>query len=172
MRSNSLRCTQLFLGLLLSCLGSCGDKGPELPPEAKPYANALRVSNAALERFQKGEIQKAYEEYLDPRLQQKLSAEQFTAPIRATLQKFGPIRQSNPAQYAFAHGQNATMKLLFSTKVVQHERATLRYQFQFEDDGKYEKIVGMSVDDGKPPPKAAPPAAQPDPGVVPAQEPK
>lgn len=158
------RLSAATLLLLAPLLGGCGDGLPKaqrsgtetddyveepLREEVKGYESALRVSNSVLELIQKGDTKAVYEQYIDPRLQQKATAEQFAAPIRLTFEKFGPVKQWKPMQWGFAHAEGKGMKILYSTKIVEHERGTLRYHFQFEEDGKYAKLTGIGVNERK-----------------------
>jgi hypothetical protein len=146
--------------LLAPLLGGCGDKQPmsyrsgtvtddyvegPLMDDVKGYENALRVSNSVLDMLKAGDAKGVYELYIDPRLQQKATAEQFAMPIQVTIKKFGPIQQYKPMQWGFAHAKADGLTILYVTKLVEHERGMLRYHFQFEDDGKYAKLIGIDV---------------------------
>jgi len=154
------RLATLSLLVLAPLCGGCGEKLPAgpVPPEyaeaplkdeVKPFENALRVSNAILDLIEKGDTNAIYEQYLDPRLKQKATAEQFSKPLHVTLDKFGKLAAYKPMQWGFAQNTEGGMKLLYSTKIVAHERGWMIYQFQFEDDGVYAKLVGIAVQERK-----------------------
>src|SRR5262245_42158991 len=97
--------------LLAPFLGGCADKPPmglrsgtedddyveqPLSDAAKGFENALLLSNRALELIQAGDTKAVYDQFLDPRLHAKATAEQFAAPIEGNLKKFGPIKQFKP----------------------------------------------------------------------------
>jgi hypothetical protein len=149
------------LCLLAALPAGCGDHLPPGPvptdyaesplkPEVQGFAGALQTSNAVLELLQKGDVQGVYERYADPRLKQAASAEKFAQLMGATIQRFGPLQAFKPMQWGFAQEQADGLRLLYSTKIVAHERGWMTYRFRFEDDGKYEKVLDIIVLERKP----------------------
>lgn len=149
----------LLLALAPLC-GGCSDKLPmdhrsgpaaddnveePLAEDVKPYENALRVANSVLELVKAGDTKSVYEQYLDPRQQQKATAEQFAGFLKAPTKQYGPMLQFKPMQWGFAHRKGDGMKLLYVTKIVEHANGLLAYHFQFEDDGKYAKLTGVTM---------------------------
>jgi hypothetical protein len=146
--------------LLAPFLGSCSEKPPmglrsgtpdddyveqPLSDEAKGFEQALNLSNRALELIKAGDAKGVYEQLLDPRLQAKATAEQFAAPIEGNLKTLGPIKQYKPQQWGFAQVQDGPLNAIYCTKLVEHERAIWRYHFKFANDGKFEKLIGISA---------------------------
>lgn len=48
-------------------------------------------------------------------------------------------------QWGFVPAEENGMDLLFSYKIIEHEKGTLNYAFVFEDDGEYKKLVGVII---------------------------
>jgi hypothetical protein len=157
-----LRLLRAATALLLCAAlpAGCGDSLPPGPvpsgyvesplrPEAQAFAPALQTSNAVLELLQKGETAAVYQRYVDPRLQQKASAEQFAKPLQATFAQLGPIAAFKPLQWGFTQGESEGMRVLYCTKIVAHERGWITWQFTFEE-GKYERFTGIAVQERKP----------------------
>ena len=91
----------------------------------------------------------------DDYVEEPISGEaKFIGMIKQIESHVGPIKQYKPMQWRFVPGSDSGEKFLSSVKIVEHEKAMLRYVFVFADDGKYSRLVGFHA---KPRTGVAPP---------------
>jgi hypothetical protein len=110
---------------------------------SKKYENALLVSNAVLDKVRSGEYETIYKEFFDPRLRSILDEPKFTAMMKQIEAHFGPMTRYKPMQWGFVPRKEAGEKLLYSVKIVEHEKGAMRCLFVFADDGKYQRVLGF-----------------------------
>ena len=112
---------------------------------AKKYENALLMSNAVLDRLRTRPGAAGPADAFEAGVRPFMSHPKFVALMRSTEAEVGPIKQYKRLQWGFAPTQDDEGKRLISTKLVEHERGMMRYQFVFADDGKYEQFVGFRI---------------------------
>lgn len=148
--------------------GTYQDDNLEAPilDKFKPYEPALLTSNTVLDLLIKKQYEKIVDEHVDPIMRPLLNAESIEKVMQTAEEKYGKIVSYKPMQWGFEpktdHGKRdksdinqkiaekygdkkagKRIPILFSVKIVEHEKATLNYWFQFPSDGKYEKLMGI-----------------------------
>lgn len=106
------------------------------------YARALEVSNATIDELRAGKSHQVYSGRFGDVLRGLVSEDQFENSLRP-LATYGPVREYKPMQWSFATRIEKGRELLYSTKLVEHEKGRILYVFVFENDGKYERFVGF-----------------------------
>jgi hypothetical protein len=114
-----------------------------LSVEAKRYEHALEVSNGILQQLQAHESHAVYAERVDALMKSDVPEAMFDGWLREIDEHFGAIKSFKPMQWGFKVWSQNGKDLVCSTKLVEHERGTVRYHFVFWDDGKYEKLVSF-----------------------------
>jgi len=152
--------TAIVLALIAACdtgmstfnNSSSGDNDyfeEPLSERSEKYANALETSNAFVEALAAGEPEAAYK-LLDSRLQASLPSEQFNALSDQIVGTFGPFKEYKKMQWGF--GKNSKLEnIVISIKIVVHEDTETFYILNFEDNGRYRRIIAFNIvpkDDG------------------------
>jgi hypothetical protein len=110
---------------------------------SKKYTGVLETSNKFIESFANGQLDDAYE-LLDPRLQDVVSVQKFEQMHETIRTDFGPLVEYKPMQWGFS--TNSKLKnTVVSIKIVIHERSETFYILNFEDNGKYQRIIGFNI---------------------------
>ncbi len=130
------------------------------------YKNALTVSNKIIELMKKGDSQAIADNYVLEELKPLLGKKEVEEVIKKAEAKYGKIVEYKPMQWGFEprvengkrdksefnkiiaekYGNKKAGKkipILFSVKIVKHEKAMVNYWFQFPADGKYDKVLGI-----------------------------
>ncbi len=130
------------------------------------YENALAVSNEILDLMKAGDSKKIADDYVLEELKLLLTEDQIDKMIKGAEAKYGKIVSYKPMQWGFEprvengkrdksefnkiiaekYGNKKAAKkipILFSVKIVEHEKGLVNYWFQFPSDGKYEKVLGI-----------------------------
>ena len=125
--------------------GTVNDDYVEEPisERSRKYENALLVSNAVLDKVRGAEYQTIYRELFDPRLKSILDEPKFSGMMKQIETHFGPIKRYKPMQWGFVPRKEGGENLVYSVKIVEHEKGMMRYLFVFADDGKYQKLLGF-----------------------------
>jgi hypothetical protein len=110
---------------------------------SKRYENALLVSNAVIDKLRSAEYHAIHQEFFDPQFQATLDEPKFIAMMKQVELHLGPIKRYKPMQWGFVPRQEAGKNILYSTKIVEHEKGMMNYFFVFTDDGKYQKLAGI-----------------------------
>ncbi len=116
-----------------------------LSDKAKPYANALKLSNEFLSLWQQKDFKTIYETMVDPEVQDQLTAEKMADIYKNVEEVYGPLISYKVGQWAFEPKKAKKQQFLFSIKVVTHEKRKLNYLFEFVLDGEYKKLAGFYV---------------------------
>ena len=114
-----------------------------LSERAQTYSQALETSNAFIESFSSGQLDEA-KELFNARLQTDVSQEDLQRLHEQFLEHFGPMLEYKPMQWAFAK-RTEKPDVVASVKIVMHQNSETFYVLTFEDDGKYERILGFRV---------------------------
>lgn len=124
--------------------GSLDDDYVEEPisKSSSKYAHALEVSNEIVESLRDGKTHEVYERWFGEALRQSASEAQFAEALRG-LEDFGPVREFRPMQWSFASRLEMGKPVLYSTKIVEHVKGRIGYVCVFEDDGKYQTLLGF-----------------------------
>jgi len=125
--------------------GSLKDANVEEPLTAmsKKYEPALTLSNQLMDKIAAHAYHDIYQNHCDPLLQSMVDEAKFVSLLTALEKQAGPIVRYKRMQWAFDRGANQDIKTVTSTKIVQHEKELVNYQFVFRDDGRYAKLVGF-----------------------------
>lgn len=149
--------------------GSYSDDYKENPinEDFLQYKNALTVSNKLIDLMKKHDHKTIADDYVLEEIQPLLTEKDIQSVIEKAEAKYGKIVSYKPMQWGFepkvengkrskkafnqalakkyGDGKKAAKKIpiLFSVKIVQHEKALVSYWFQFPDDGEFNKILGV-----------------------------
>lgn len=130
------------------------------------YAPALKTSNTLIELMQSGKANIIADQYVLDELKPLLTAADIQDLIDKSTAEYGAIVHYKPMQWGFEpktengkrdksefnrllaekYGDKKAgnkIPILFSVKIVEHERGMVNYWFQFPADGKYQKILGI-----------------------------
>lgn len=110
---------------------------------SKRYENALQVSNVLLNKLRSAEYHAIYLDFFDSRLKAILDEPKFIAMMKQVEADFGPIKRYKPMQWGFVPRKENGENILYSVKIVEHEKRMMKYFFVFADDGKYQKLIGF-----------------------------
>lgn len=143
----------LLAALFLACnvgveamrSGTIHDDNVEEPlsKPAKKYEPALRTSNDLVAKLIAREYHSIYESDVEPSLKAQISEANLVAMIAQIESQLGPMKRYKPMQWGFSFGEERGVKFVVSTKIVQHEKGELNYNFVFAADGPYRKLVGI-----------------------------
>lgn len=148
--------------------GTYQDDNLEAPilDKFKQYEPALVTSNKVLDLLKQKQYGKIVEEHVDDFMRPLLNIESIGTIMNTAEEKYGKIVSYKPMQWGFEpktdHGKRdkseinkkiaekygdkkagKKVPIIFSVKIVKHEKATLNYWFQFPSDGKYDKLMGI-----------------------------
>lgn len=130
------------------------------------YKNALKVSNEVLDLMIAGDSQTIADDYVLEELKPLLGEKEIAEVIAKAESQYGKIVSYKPMQWGFEprvengkrdksefnrivaekYGDKKAAKkipILFSVKIVEHEKATVNYWFQFPADDEYSKLLGI-----------------------------
>lgn len=131
------------------------------------YKPALETSNKILELMKAGDAKTIADDYVLEELKPLLTEQDIEKVIKKAESKYGKIVSYKPMQWGFepkvengkrsktefnkilaekyGEGKKAAKKIpiVFSVKIVQHEKALVNYWFQFPDDMEYNKLLGI-----------------------------
>ncbi|MEL7187722.1 MAG: hypothetical protein AAFN50_15005 [Pseudomonadota bacterium] len=113
------------------------------------YDPALQSSNMFVSRFRDDQI-KALHDSLSAPLKEAVSIEEIRALHDKIINGAGEISEFLPQQWAFRSGVEDGHDVIYSTKIVVHEKTELFYILVFLDDGKYERIHGIKIENRYP----------------------
>ncbi len=103
----------------------------------------MEVSNSILDLLVENKADQITPKFVEDSMKKSISPEAIQN-INAQLKKIaGPIKVYKKMQWGFGPKKVNGKDLLYSIKIVEHEKKTFNYFFVFFDDGKYEKIVGI-----------------------------
>ncbi len=130
------------------------------------YKNALTVSNEVVELMKKGDSKTIADDYVLEEIKPLLTDAEIQKVITSAEKKYGKIVGYKPMQWGFEpriengkrdksefnkliaekYGDKKAgrkIPILFSVKIVEHEKGLVNYWFQFPSDGKYKKLLGI-----------------------------
>lgn len=130
------------------------------------YKPALLTSNKILDLMKAGNTKKIANDYVLEEIKPLLTEQQLNDLLKKSEAKYGKIVSYKPMQWGFEprvengkrdksefnkilaqkYGDKKAAKkipILFSVKIVQHEKALVNYWFQFPADGQYNKLLGV-----------------------------
>lgn len=130
------------------------------------YKPALTTSNKIIDLMKAGDAKSIAEDYVLEEIKPLLTEKQIAEVMTKAEEKYGKIVSYKPMQWGFEpkvengkrdksefnkiiaekYGDkkaNKKIPILFSVKIVQHEKALVNYWFQFPADGKYDKLLGI-----------------------------
>ena len=161
-----LRNFAALLLLLCSCLPGCDFHfthfhrsgpidddyvGEPLTEDVKQYEPALERCNEFVRRLKKGEYASIDAELCGAPLHDGFGARGLEALDKDAVAHFGAMKEYKPLQWGFGPSIENGRRLLCSVKIVEYERGKICFTFVFEDDGKYEKVVGLHTSEWRRP---------------------
>jgi hypothetical protein len=125
--------------------GSADDDYVEEPlsNRSKKYENALNVSNDVLDKIISQDYDSIYDDIFDPQLKTELDKQEFLTLMTGIIEAFGNVKTYKKSQWGFFTGEENGQQLLYSKKIVECENSMVKFLFVFNNDGKYQKIVGL-----------------------------
>ena len=117
--------------------------GEPLAGDVRQYEHALDVCNDFVRRLKKGEIESIESELCAPSLREALGTGKLAELDRDTVAHHGAMKSYKPLQWGFSSKVVQGRKLLYSVKIVEYESGKIRFTFVFDDDGKYERVIGI-----------------------------
>jgi hypothetical protein len=117
--------------------------GEPLSDAVKRYEHALDVCNDFVRRLKKGEYAAIDAQLFGPPLHADMGERGLEELDKDTLARFGAMKSYKPLQWGFATNVVDGRKVLYSVKIVEYERGKARFTFVLDDDGKYEKLIGL-----------------------------
>lgn len=110
---------------------------------SKKYENALSVSNLAVESIIKKDYAFLYDTVLSEELRGQVSKDELERGIESSLVDFGEIKEYKKMQWSFIPKDIEAGSVVYSVKIVKHEKVDVSYVFVFRNDGKFENIIGI-----------------------------
>ncbi len=130
------------------------------------YEQALTTSNEVLDLMIAHNGKKIADDYVLEEIKPLLGEKEINELIKKSEEKYGKVIGYKPMQWGFEprvengkrdksefnkiiaekYGNkkaNKKIPILFSVKIVEHEKAMVNYWFQFPSDGKYDKLLGI-----------------------------
>ena len=111
------------------------------------YENALLTSNQVLEMLKNKEYENIHNKYVHKSMKNTLTANAFESMQNQVSDMVGAIKTFKPMQWGFLTAEEAGKDILFSFKVIEHDKTTLNYAFVFENDKQYKKIIGFQINE-------------------------
>jgi hypothetical protein len=121
---------------------------------AKKYEKALKVTNKAVKSISEENYTHLHKYIFEKNLQQEISIEALERGFKENINKFGAIKEYKEMQWKFIPREEEIGNILYSVKIVKHEKTDVNYVFMFVNDGKYHRIIGLHTvkKDGVSPP--------------------
>jgi hypothetical protein len=119
--------------------------GEPLTKDVKKYEHALEVCNEFVRRLKKGEYDSIHAELCAESFQKAVGEHGIETIDRDAVACAGAMKSYKPLQWGFATRVELDRKFLYSVKIVEYERRKIRFTFVFDDDGKYDKLVGVHM---------------------------
>ena len=116
-----------------------------LSERSKKYENALNVSNEIIKKVIEKDFTAIYEMHFDAELKSQMTKEQFIQAMNQLINSFGSATKYKELQWGFFSRNSEGRNLIFSKKIVEHEKSMVKYLFAFKEDGKYMNIVGFNA---------------------------
>ncbi len=110
---------------------------------SEKYENALRVSNEFVDRMRDGSIDSIYSGLFSEELRGIVSKQDFEKVLAQIFAAKGKITKYKKMQWGFISGKENGRDFLASVKIVEHEKGMMKYLVVFNDDGKFDEIVGF-----------------------------
>jgi hypothetical protein len=110
---------------------------------AKRFENALAVSNTFIDLYKSNDFEAIYQDIFSDELRRKVSLDQVRELLGKVKSAKGEIIRFKKMQWGFFNYFEEGRNLIASTKIVEHENGLMKYLFVFDNDGKFEKIVGF-----------------------------
>ena len=110
---------------------------------SKKYENALNVSNLAMKSIEEKNYAFLYNNIFSDELRSQITLKELEAGIERTLIDFGEIKEYKKMQWSFIPKNEELGAVLYSVKIVKHEKTDVNYVFLFKDDGEYKNIIAI-----------------------------
>ncbi len=110
---------------------------------SRKYEHALQISNTFIGRLKSGELDSIYEKLFSSELRGLVSREDFQKMADQIYTAKGKIVRFKKMQWGFISGTENGRNFIGSVKIVEHENGMMKYLVVFDDDNKFDKIVGF-----------------------------
>ena len=110
---------------------------------SRKYEHALQTSNAFINRMKSGDQDSIYENLFSSDLRNIVSQQDFQKVIRQIHNEKGKIVRYKEMQWGFISGKEEGRNFIGSVKIVEHEKGMMKYLIVFDDDNKFDEIVGF-----------------------------
>ena len=116
-----------------------------LSADARQYERALEMSNTIMDLLLERDYRRIVDSLVDRRSAPDITQQRMLDIFRDVESHAGPGLRYKRLQWGFVARQEGARSLLYSTKIVEHEKFKMRYVFIFIDDGTYRRIAGFYV---------------------------
>ena len=110
---------------------------------SKKYKNALNVSNLAMKSIQEKDYAYLYKTIFSEELRSQISLAKLEKGIEESFINFGEIKEYKKMQWHFIPRDEEYGSVLYSVKIVKHEKTDVSYVFAFNNDGEFNNIIAI-----------------------------
>lgn len=110
---------------------------------SRKYEHALQISNTFIDRIESDELDSIYEKLFSSELRSLISRNDFQNMVGQIYKAKGKIIRFKKMQWGFISGTENGRDFIGSVKIVEHENGMMKYLVVFEDDDKFDKIIGF-----------------------------
>ena len=115
-----------------------------LSSSVEKYAPALELSNQFLNGIKRERVDEIYGT-LSEDLKNVVSIDDAHSTLGHINDLGGKIVEFLPGQWAFRSGEEDGVDVIYSGKIVKHEKREYVYVFEFIEDGSYDRINGFRM---------------------------
>ena len=148
----------VLFALLLTCVTGCdvnfnaavrsGDLNNDYIEEplstfSKKYENALKISNLAVKSIKEKDYSFLYNTIFSEELRSQITLEELEKGIESSLLNFGEIKEYKEIQWSFIPRDEDIGSVVYSVKIVKHEKTDVSYVFMFKNDGEFKNIIAI-----------------------------
>jgi len=109
------------------------------------YEAAHQTSNEILNYLQTRNFEKIAQNHVSSEVKQQLNPKNLELLSEQAVHATGKIKNYKKMQWGFVPKEVEGSELLYSIKVVEHEKVKLNYFFVFKKDSDYKKVVGIYI---------------------------
>lgn len=136
-----------FSGSISTRSGTLEDDYIEEPlaTSVEQYRTALLTSNNILHLMSQGKFNDIHRIYFSELMKSQMTRAQFRDFMQQIRNSAGPPLRYKEMQWNFFSGSDQGIDLLYSVKIVEHERDKVKYLFIFDKDRPYINLVGFAA---------------------------
>lgn len=114
-----------------------------LNSKSQKYENALVISNMFVDHMKAGNVDSIYSKLFSEELRGLISKKNLEDILAQIANEKGEVTNYKKMQWGFITTNENGRDFVASVKIVEHERGVMKYLIVFNDDGKFEEIVGL-----------------------------